>query len=88
MGKFLERKEVKKALEEAKRLEREAPLSRKEEVDLYRESIQFSEKLKDLLKPSWFVKDVHTRKYKSKKCAVKKKKKKAVKKRTAKKKKR
>ncbi len=79
MGRFLERKEVKKALAEAKRLEKEKPLSRKEEVALYKEGIQFSEKLKHLLKPSWFVKDVHAKKAKKAKKAVKKKKK-AVKK--------
>jgi len=72
MGRFLDRKDVKDALKKAKQLEKEAPLSRKEEVALYKESIEFSEKLRQLLKPAWFVKDVHKKK-KPKKAAKKKK---------------
>jgi hypothetical protein len=54
MADYLEKKEVKKALDEAKKLEKEKePIpTRKDEAELVKETVSLSEKLK------WFVKDV------------------------------
>ncbi len=86
MGKYTEKKEVKKALKKAKELEKEHILTPKEEVGVQREAISLSEKLQKLLKPAWFVKDVHKRKAVKKKKAAKKVKKKTRKKTKKKKK--
>lgn len=71
MGSYLEKKEVKKALEEAKRLEKEPEpiLSREKEAEIQKEMVSLSEKLKSLLKPAWFVKDAHRGEIKSRKRA-------------------
>ena len=82
MGKYTEKKEVKAALKKAKELEKERILTPKEEVGIQREAVSLSEKLQKLLKPAWFVKDVH-----KKKPTARKKAKKKVKKKTKKKKK-
>ncbi|MBI4919284.1 hypothetical protein HY837_05095 [archaeon] len=60
----LKQKEVQKALDEAKKLEKHI-ISEEEIIKKYKEGINNLEKLKDLLKPSWFIKDEH--KVKSKK---------------------
>ena len=79
MGSFTERKDVKKALAEAKRLadEPEPVPTREQEVALQKEMVSLSEKLKSLLESEWFVKDVCTPKKKGgKKAGAGKKKKK------------
>jgi hypothetical protein len=48
-------KEVKKSLKESKRLEKPQPLSKADIVRLHRDSMKQTEKLRELLKPSWFV---------------------------------
>jgi len=85
MGKYMEKKEVKKALKKSKELEKEHILTPKEEVGIQKEAVSLSEQLQKLLKPAWFVKDVHKRKTVKKK-AVKKAKKKTRKKTKKKKK--
>ena len=80
MGKYLKKKEVKEALKKAKELEKERILTPKEETGIQREAVSLSEKLKKLLRPEWFIKDIHKR---PKKKAVKKK---SAKKKTKKKK--
>ncbi|MBI5065340.1 hypothetical protein HZA97_03815 [Candidatus Woesearchaeota archaeon] len=52
----LKKKEVEKALEEAKRIESKL-LPEKEIVSKYEEGIETLEKLKKLLKPDWFTED-------------------------------
>ena len=59
MANYFEKKRVKEALEKAKELEKKKLLTPKEEVELQQEAVSFSEKLKKLLKPAWFVSDVH-----------------------------
>ncbi len=61
MARYAEKKEVKKALEQAKILEKEPePIpTREKEVELVKDTVSLAEKLKSLLKPEWFVKDVH-----------------------------
>jgi len=77
MGSYLEREKVKKAIKKAKQLEKDRILTPKQELKIQKEMASFSEKLQNLLKPAWFVKDVH-KKRSSKKA--KKTRKKAVKK--------
>jgi hypothetical protein len=67
MGKVMQKKKVQDALKRARELEKHTPLSREEVVKIYKEGISFGETLKKLLKPSWFVKDVHRKKVKKKK---------------------
>jgi hypothetical protein len=74
MGKYTEKKEVKEALKKAKELEKERIMTPKEEAGVQKEATSLSEKLQKLLRPAWFIKDVH------KKKSVKPAKKKAVKK--------
>ncbi|MBD3304243.1 hypothetical protein GF343_03790 [Candidatus Woesearchaeota archaeon] len=81
MGKYTEKKKVKEALKKAKELEKEHIMTPKQELGVQKEAATLSEKLQNLLKPAWFIKDVH------KKKAVKKAKKKAKKKSGQKKKK-
>ena len=51
------KKEVRKAMEKAKELEK-IPVPTKEEITaIYKEGLQESEKLRKLLKPQWFVGD-------------------------------
>lgn len=92
MASYFEKKKVKKALEKAKELEKKKLLTPKEEVELQHEAVSFSEKLRKLLKPAWFVKDtgdtcekkLKIKKIKKSKKSVKKTKKKSVKKSGAK----
>ncbi len=52
-----DRKELKEALQKAKKLEKEPITSNEELVKQYRENMQRSEELKKLLKKEWFVYD-------------------------------
>ena len=76
MGKYTEKKEVKEALRKAKELEKEHILTPKEEASAQKEAATLSEKLRKLLKPEWFIRDMH--KKKTVKKAKKKIRKKAV----------
>ena len=62
-----EKKKVKDALAKAKEVEKHEILPQEKVVDIYKEGISFGEKLKNFLKPSWFVKDVHRKTVKKKK---------------------
>jgi len=62
-----EKKKVKDALAKAKEIEKHEILPQEKVVDIYKEGISFGEKLKNFLKPSWFVKDVHRKTVKKKK---------------------
>ncbi len=56
------KKEVRKAMVKAKELEK-IPVPTKEEiVKIYKEGLEEAEKLRKLLKPSWFVADIHKKK--------------------------
>ena len=61
MAGFFKKRGTEKALEEAKILEKEPePIpTRQDEAELLKDTVSLSEKLKRLLKPEWFVKDVH-----------------------------
>lgn len=61
MAGFFKKRGTEKALEEAKLLEKEPePIpTRQDEAELVEDTVSLSEKLKKLLKPEWFVKDVH-----------------------------
>jgi len=63
----LKKKKVKNALARAKELEQHKLLPKEKVVEIYKEGISFGEKLKNLLAPAWFVKDVHKREVKKKK---------------------
>lgn len=52
-------KEVREAMKKAKELERTPIPSREEIAAIYKEGLQEAEKLRKLLEPEWFVKDVH-----------------------------
>lgn len=86
------KKDVRKAMKRAKELER-VPLPSKEEiVSIYKEGLEEAEKLRTLLEPEWFVKDIDAQKKgkkpkKARKKTVKKKAKTAQKKKTSTKKK-
>ncbi|MFC1774987.1 hypothetical protein ACFLZN_01580 [Nanoarchaeota archaeon] len=58
---------VKEALRKARKLEKHEPMSREEAVSTYKHGISLSEKLRKLLRPSWFVKDLDSKKKKKKK---------------------
>ena len=59
------KKEVRKAMEKAKELER-IPVPTKEEiVAIYKEGLEEAEKLRKLLKPQWFVRDEDVKKSRS-----------------------
>lgn len=62
-----EQKKVKEALAKAKEIEKHEILPKEKVVDIYKEGISFGETLKKILKPSWFVKDVHKKRVKRKK---------------------
>lgn len=52
-------KKVKEALKKAKELEKKEPMTKEELVTAYKEGVSLSEKMRNLLVPSWFVKDIH-----------------------------
>ncbi|MBW2970301.1 hypothetical protein KY309_01405 [Candidatus Woesearchaeota archaeon] len=59
------KKEVRKAMQKAKEIEK-IPVPTKEEiVAIYKDGMKQAEKLRKLLKPQWFVKDVHKKKGRS-----------------------
>ena len=60
------KKEVRKAMEKAKQLEKIPAPTKQEIVSIYKEGMEESEKLRKLLKPAWFVGGKATKK-KSKK---------------------
>ncbi|MBW2973403.1 hypothetical protein KY346_03345 [Candidatus Woesearchaeota archaeon] len=80
MADYLQKKKVKKALEKARELEKEHVLTPKEEIELQKEAVSLSEKLKKLLKPAWFVSPPKRRAKAVKKKVKKKTRKKAKKK--------
>jgi len=56
------KKEVRNAMERAKELEK-IPLPSKEEITaIYKEGLEEAEKLRKLLKPQWFIADIHKKK--------------------------
>lgn len=58
------KKDVKKALEDAKRLEKDEEPSTDEIVTNYKDAFEQAEQLKKLLQPEWFVKDTDGKKTK------------------------
>ncbi|MEM3154031.1 MAG: hypothetical protein QW165_00490 [Candidatus Woesearchaeota archaeon] len=61
------KKEVRKAMEKAKELEK-IPLPSKQEITtIYKEGMQEAEKLRKLLKPAWFMHDTGVKKRRRKK---------------------
>lgn len=72
MPKEVKDKLVRKALAKAKELEAEPIPSQEELVELYKKNIEEAERLRKLLKPSWFIRDIHVEK-KAKKRREKKK---------------
>jgi len=79
MSSYLQKKKVKEALKKAKELEKKKIMTPEQEAELQKNAVSLSEKLRKLLAPEWFVKDVH-KKRKVKKAVKKAKKKKARKK--------
>lgn len=57
---------VKKAIKQAKKIEKEPLMSTKQMVDLYKKGFQQAEKLRKLLKEYWFVNTKSRRKAKKK----------------------
>ncbi|MBD3319429.1 hypothetical protein GF342_05995 [Candidatus Woesearchaeota archaeon] len=57
-------KNIRRAMKKAHDLEKHKLLDKKEVVSVYKEGISLSEKLKKLLRPSWFVKDLDSKKRK------------------------
>ncbi len=55
------KKNVKNALKQAKKLEKEPSMTTKQVVQLYKKGFEQAEKLKKLLKKSWFLKDIRPR---------------------------
>jgi hypothetical protein len=51
------KKDVRKAMEKAKELEKIPVPSKEEIVAIYKEGLEEAEKLRKLLKPQWFVHD-------------------------------
>ena len=56
------KKDVRKAMEKAKELEKVPVPSKEEIVAIYKEGLEEAEKLRKLLKPQWFVGAVHAKK--------------------------
>ena len=69
-------RKVKQALKRARELERKEPMTKQELVSTYKEGISLSEKLRNFLKPAWFVKDSNGKKTRKKTQKKNKKKKK------------
>ena len=46
------------AMRKARKVEKHELLTRKESVEVFKDGIRLGEKLKRLLRPSWFVKDL------------------------------
>ena len=82
MGSYFEKKKVKEALKKAKELEKKKIMTPEQEAELQKSAVSFSERLRKLLAPEWFVKDVHKKRKAKKKKAKKARKK--VKKKTKK----
>ena len=53
------KKEVRKAMEKAKELEKTPVPTKEEIVKVYKEGLEEAEKLRKLLKPQWFIRDEH-----------------------------
>lgn len=69
----IKKREIEKALKEVKLLEKHI-IPEKEIIKKYKEGIERLEKLKELLEPSWFIKDEHeTERVKKKQTKSKKK---------------
>ena len=68
------KKEVREAMELAKQLEKTSVPTTEEIVAIYKDGMEEAEKLRKLLKPSWFVKDVDRHVRKKRKKVVKKRK--------------
>lgn len=69
MGRYLEKKEVKDALKKSKEIEKERIFTPAEEVEIQKEAVSFAEKLRRLLAPAWFIKDVHDKSHDKKNAA-------------------
>ena len=58
----MKKKKVREALEKARALEKEKILTPEEDLARQKEATSLSEKLRKLLKPAWFVSDIHKKK--------------------------
>lgn len=65
-------KATKEAMKRAKKLEKLPMPTRKEIAEVYKEGMEEAQKLQKLLKPQWFLKDVHKKKKKKAKKKAKK----------------
>ena len=61
------KKEVRKAMEKAKEIEKIPVPTKQEIVSIYKEGLEEAEKLRKLLKPEWFIRDTDAKKSKRKK---------------------
>ena len=61
------KKVVKEAMKKAKEIEKIPTPSREEVLELYKAGLKSAEKLNKLLKPQWFISDVHKKVLPSKK---------------------
>jgi hypothetical protein len=59
------KKEVRKAMEKAKQLEKIPVPTKQEIVSIYKAGLEEAEKLRKLLKPAWFMHDTDTKKSRS-----------------------
>lgn len=61
----MKKEDVKKALWEAKKLEKKSYLSKKQIQAVYDDGMKQAQKLRKLLKPTWFVQETRRQKKKS-----------------------
>ncbi len=61
------KKEVRKAMEKAKELEKIPVPTKQEIVSIYKDGLEEAEKLRKLLRPEWFMHDTDAKKRKRKK---------------------
>ena len=80
----MKKKKVREALEKARKMEKEKIPTPEEDLARQKEAASLSDKLRKLLKPAWFVSDVHKKKTAKKTVKKKAKKKKVKKKKKAK----
>ena len=59
------KKEVRKAMEKAKQLEKIPVPTKQEIVSIYKDGLEEAEKLRRLLKPEWFINDTDGKKSRS-----------------------
>ena len=61
----LMKKDVRKAMEKAKQLEKVPVPTKQEIVSIYKDGLEEAEKLRKMLKPAWFIDDKRAKKRRS-----------------------